>query len=103
MQSGRTLWDELCLRYQQGVDEVRAMQSTWNGLAGKIDDRRYTEVAERLARQESDARHWRDACLLYFQQFSKRPLPAGVEPPEHDLDFYQSIRLRSVPGHPGDH
>ncbi|MEZ5277438.1 MAG: alpha-glucuronidase family glycosyl hydrolase [Opitutaceae bacterium] len=102
MKSGRTLWDELCLRYQQGVDEVRAMQASWNQLKGRIDDRRHTDVSERLIRQESDAREWRDACLLYFQQFSRRPLPAGVEPPEHDLEFYRSARLRYVPGHPGD-
>jgi alpha-glucuronidase len=42
------------------------------------------------------------ATLLYFQQFSKRPLPPGVEPPEKTLDDYRSIRLRYVPGHPGD-
>lgn len=99
MKSGRTLWDELCLRYQQGVDEVRAMQRAWDSLRGRIDDERFTHVQQRLARQEKDARDWRDACLLYFQQFSQRPLPAGVEPPAHSLEHYQSIRLRHVPGH----
>ena len=38
MKSGRTLWDELALRYQQGVDEVRGMQRDWATLRGKIDD-----------------------------------------------------------------
>jgi alpha-glucuronidase len=99
MKSGRPLWDELCLRYQQGVDEVRTMQRDWDSLASRIDDERFTHVKQRLARQEQDARDWRDACLLYFQQFSKRPLPAGVEPPAHPLDYYTSRQLRNMPGH----
>ena len=101
MQSGRILWDELALRYQQGVNEVRAMQRDWDSLKGSIDDERFTEVKQRLARQEADARDWRDACLLYFQTFSKRPLPAGVEPPAHDLEYYKTPLIRFAPGHPG--
>ena len=103
MQSGRSLWDELALRYQQGVDEVRAMQRTWDTLAGAIDTERFANVQSRLRIQERDAREWRDACLLYFQTFSHRPLPVGVEPPEHDLDFYKAVKLRYAPGHPGDY
>ena len=99
MKSGRTLWDELAIRYQQGVDEVRAMRRDWDALKGRIDEERFTHVRERLARQEIDAREWRDACLLYFQQFSTRPLPAGVEAPEHPLEYYASKRLRNMPGH----
>ncbi|MBX3739228.1 MAG: alpha-glucuronidase [Candidatus Didemnitutus sp.] len=99
MKSGRPLWDELCLRYQQGVDEVRAMQRAWDSLRGRIDDERFVHVQQRLAREEKDARDWRDACLLYFQQFSQRPLPTGVEPPAHPLEFYRSIQLKHVPGH----
>ncbi len=101
MKSGRILWDELALRYQQGVDEVRVMQRDWDSLKGLIDDERFIEVKQRLARQEADARDWRDACLLYFQTFSKRPLPAGVEPPAHDLAYYEAAVIRFAPGHPG--
>jgi alpha-glucuronidase len=53
-----------------------------------------------LARQEGDACEWRDACLLYFQTFSKRPLPAGVDPPARSLDEYESVQRRYVPGNP---
>ena len=104
LRSGRTLWDELCLRYQRGVDTVRNWQKTWDALRGQegMDAERWTHVRALLARQEREAREWRDACLQYFQQFSKRPLPAGVEPPEHPLDHYRSIRLRYVPGNPGE-
>ncbi|MDQ5979407.1 MAG: alpha-glucuronidase [Verrucomicrobiota bacterium] len=98
MKSGRPLWDELCLRYQQGVDEVRTLRRDWDSLKGRIDDARFTHVAQRLARQEKEAVNWRDACLLYFQQFSKRPLPAGVEPAAHPLEHHKQI-LRNMPGH----
>ncbi len=99
MKSGRTLWDELCLRYQQGVDEVRAMRRDWASLTGRIDDERFVAVQQRLRRQEEDAVIWRDACLLYFQTFSKRPIPTGVETPAHDLDYYKNHRVRYAPGH----
>jgi alpha-glucuronidase len=99
MKSGRTLWDELCLRYQQGVDEVRAMRRSWASLTGKIDEERFTAVQQRLRRQEDDAVLWRDACLLYFQTFSHRPLPAGVEASTHDLEYYKQHHLRYAPGH----
>lgn len=99
MKSGRILWDELCLRYQQGVDEVRGMRRAWDSLSDKIDAGRFTAVQQRLQRQEQDAVIWRDACLLYFQTFSRRPLPAGVEPPAHDLGYYEAIKPRYMPGH----
>jgi alpha-glucuronidase len=99
MKSGHTLWDELCLHYQQGVTEVRTLRHDWDALKGHVDDERFLAVQQRLARQELDAVDWRDACLLYFGQFSKRPLPAGVEPPAHPLDYYTSRVLRNMPGH----
>jgi alpha-glucuronidase len=98
MQSGMTLWDELCLRYQHGVDTVHGWQGPWAALKGLIDDERFSHVQTLLTRQERDARWWRDSCLLYFQTFSRRPLPAGVEAPEHDLAYYEGIQLNYVPG-----
>lgn len=94
MHSGRTLWDEMALHYQRGVEWVRETRKQWTALAGQIDAERYDEVARKLALQERDAIWWRDAVLLYFQQFSKRPLPAGVEKPAHTLDHYRANSLR---------
>jgi len=45
-----------------------------------------------LVIQEKEARWWRNACLLYFQTFSKRPLPDGLEPLEGALETYRAIR-----------
>jgi len=99
MKSGRPFWDELCLRYQQGVDEVRALRRGWDELQGRVDDERFDQVRQRLARQELDAVEWRDACLLYFQTFTRRPFPAGVESPAHTLAEYRDVKLQNMPGH----
>lgn len=100
--SGRTLWDELCIRYQHGVETIRGWRTNWSGLRGSIDEERFAHVAALLGRQEHDAREWRDACLLYFQTFSKRDLPAGVEPAEHALEYYKAHRAQNVPGDPSN-
>jgi alpha-glucuronidase len=93
LRSGRTMWDELALHYQRGVDWMRATRKAWDALAGVIDPERHAEVAKKLAIQERDAIYWRDACLLYFQTFSKRPLPAGVEKPQKTLEEYKATSL----------
>ena len=93
MRSGRTLWDELALHYQRGVEWVRATRKEWAGLAGAIDPERHAEVTGKLVIQERDAVWWRDACLLYFQTFSKRPLPEGVEKPAKSLEEYKAKSL----------
>jgi alpha-glucuronidase len=92
LRSGRTLWEELVHRYSGGVDSVRAMQRTWNALEGSIDAARFGEVKRFLAIQESEARWWRDAAVLYFQTFSRMAIPASYEQPRHSLEYY--VRLR---------
>jgi alpha-glucuronidase len=101
MKSGATLWNELCLTYQGGVNEVRTWRRTWASLEGLIDPERHAHVSALLGIQESEACHWRDASLLYFQTFSKRPLPTGVEPAAHDLEYYKQFRLVPTQGQDG--
>ncbi|HUC80295.1 MAG TPA: alpha-glucuronidase, partial [Flavisolibacter sp.] len=98
MASGKTVWDELGAKYQQGVDSVRWMQRQWNALEGKIDAERFQQTKMLLATQEKEAVWWRDACLLYFQTFSKMPLPSIVEKPAQVLDYYQSLKHPFAPG-----
>ena len=93
LKSGRTLWHELAFRYQSGVDWTRDTRAAWATLSGVIDPERHAAVAQKLAIQERDAVWWRDACLLYFQTFSKRPLPSGVEKPAKTLDEYKAKAL----------
>ncbi|MGH7712169.1 MAG: hypothetical protein ACREOG_12835 [Gemmatimonadaceae bacterium] len=64
------------------------MQRTWSTLAESIDAQRFAEVASFLAIQEKEARRWRDASILYFQTFSRLPIPDGYERPAHPLEYY---------------
>jgi len=98
MKSGKILWDELCSKYQQGVDTVTWMQQQWNGLENMIDSERFKQVQMFLAIQQKDAIWWRNSCLLYFQTFSKLPLPPNVEKPNHPLDYYKNLKFYFVPG-----
>jgi alpha-glucuronidase len=98
MASGRTLWEELLHRYQKGVDAVRRMQATWRSLEGRIDAERWEQTRAFLRIQEQEARWWRDASVLYFQTFSKLPIPNGYEKPEYDLEYYKAIHKKYVPG-----
>jgi alpha-glucuronidase len=80
MRSGRTLWQELCWKYNSGFEQADAMLKKWESLAGSIDAQRHRDVTEKLKIQVADARVWRDQCVLYFQRFSKMPLPTWPLP-----------------------
>jgi alpha-glucuronidase len=92
VRSGRTVWEEMVHKYNQGVDSVRAMQRAWETVRGKVDDERFGEVREFLAIQEKEARWWRDATLSYFQTHSRMPIPATYDQPAHPLDYYRRLR-----------
>ncbi|HEU4780110.1 MAG TPA: alpha-glucuronidase family glycosyl hydrolase [Steroidobacteraceae bacterium] len=96
--SGRILWDELVYRYTHGVEVVSQMRRTWAGLERYVDAGRFAQVSAFLAIQEQEAQWWRDACIAYFQTFSKRPLPAGFAPPQHPLEYYQRLTFPYAPG-----
>ncbi len=93
LRSGRSLWDELCYKYQKGVDEVRAFQRIWKDMQPYVDAERYQAVAERLDIQARDAVWWKDACLEYFRTFSKKKYPEGVEPPVFTLKELKKVKL----------
>lgn len=93
LSSGLTLWQELCYHYYRGVDEVKLMQKKWDRLRGRIDDERFEHVQHKLKVQVREAKWWRDACVLYFQTFSKMPIPYELERPEHDLDELMNLKF----------
>jgi len=88
----------LCYRYYGGVDGVKQMQQTWNAQAAYVDPERFQHVKTHLSIQEKEARWWRDACVLYFQSFSKKPIPTGLAKPEHTLEYYMKLDPKFVPG-----
>lgn len=93
MNSGRTLWDELCLHYDRGVQQVRLFQKYWDKAEKYIDEQRFKEVQSALKTQVRDAVWWKDACLLYFQQYSGLPIPDEIERPIHELDELKKVHL----------
>ncbi len=93
LNSGNTLWQELCLRYQQGIDSVRDYQRQWTQLQDYLSAEQYKEGYELLITQHRDAIWWKDACLLFFQQHSHLPFPTTIDPPLHTLDDLQQLHL----------
>lgn len=93
MKSGKTLWEELCRHYDHGVQQVREFQKIWDSVEKHMDAERFKEVQSRLKIQARDAVWWKDACLLYFRQFSGMPIPDGIERPIHELEEMKQIHL----------
>ncbi|MDE6858916.1 MAG: alpha-glucuronidase [Duncaniella sp.] len=93
MKSGRTLWDELCIAYQRGTDRVVEYQKTWQQSKPYIDPGIFADVEQRLMTQARDAQWWKDACILYFQEFSGMPIPTEVAPPVHTLSDMRAVDL----------
>lgn len=91
MKNGRILWDELCYHYDAGLRQVREFQKIWNQIQPYIDEQRFTEVQSKLRRQCRDAQIWKDGCLLYFQQFSRRSIPIDIEQPVYDLNDLEKM------------
>lgn len=98
MKSGRTLWDELCYKYYTAVNSVRWMQKQWDDQKNIVDKQRFDQVKMLLKMQEKEAVWWRNACLLYFQTFSKMPIPPNYERPDQTLEYYQSLSFPFAPG-----
>lgn len=91
LSTGRTFWDEFCTRYYRGVEGVEWMQNQWAQLRPDVDAEMFEDVTGRLAAQHREALNWRDACVLYFQTFSKIPVPAPYQQPTRTLDEMKKI------------
>ena len=93
MKNGRTFWDELCHKYDEGVHQARHFLAVWDAMQPYVDSQRFNDIQRKLRIQARDAEWWRDACLLYFQTFSRRPIPQDVEHPVHNLDEMMKFRI----------
>lgn len=93
MKNGKTLWVNLCNNYDQGVREAQSFVKTWKKQKKFVDPKIYQEQLWRFERQAKDAQWWRDACVLYFQQFSKMPLPNGSPKAKHSLETLMNYHL----------
>jgi len=86
MKSGRTLWDEICDHYNTGLQQVKQFKKTWEKVQPYVDPERFVDVKEKLGMQQNNAQLWNDGCVLYFQKFSKKPIPGGIEQPVGKLE-----------------
>lgn len=93
MKSGQTMWNELCYHYNRGVKATRSFRKTWDAMKPYIDKERYEQVAKKLDIQVHDAIWWKDACLLYFQTFSKMKFPKEMEKPLFRLKDLKNVKL----------
>ena len=98
MKSGRTLWEELCYKYDEGYKSVGWIKEEWEKMKNFEDNGRFQEVKSLLEKQELDAGIWKDACIIYFHTISGIPIPTDIEKPAHDLDFHKSYRYTDIPG-----
>jgi alpha-glucuronidase len=86
MKDGRSLWEDICYHYDKGVQEVREFQKTWDKAEPYVDSFRFNEVQRKLREQCINAVLWKDACLQYFQLFSRMPIPYNIERPVNNLE-----------------
>jgi mannonate dehydratase len=91
LSSGRSLWDELCFRYYSGAESVSNMLEQWKTVKTAVDPEIYEDVAGRLAAQRREAYWWRDACVLYFQEYSGMPIPSPYQKPDRTLTELKRI------------
>lgn len=93
MSNGNILWESLCRHYEQGVKQVKKFQKIWDLAEKYVDSSRFKEVQSKLKIQMRDAIWWKDACLLYFQTFSKMPIPTDIDRPIHELEDLKNVKL----------
>ncbi len=93
MSNGLSLWDNICYSYDRGVSQAQDFVATWKSIKPYIDEERYKRQLTRFERQAKDAQWWRDACVLYFQTFSNRPLPPDSPKPMHSLEELMKYHL----------
>ena len=98
MKSGKTLWYEIAAHYQKGVEQVEDMQKTWQTMKEYVNPQVFEKTNMLLNIQLKEAKQWRNACLLYFQQFSKMDFPDFIPEMTKDLNYYKSLKLPYAPG-----
>ena len=86
MKDGKTLWNEMCYKYDNGVKEVHRFLSLWNSVEPYVDPERFAAVKTKLQQQLANAICWKESCLLYFQTFSGMPIPSDIKQPKHSLN-----------------
>lgn len=91
LSNGEVFWNEFVKSFYDGAEQVRELQSEWASVEGFIPAETFRNVENRLKTQYKEALWWRDACVLYFQTFSKMPVPAPYKAPERTLEEVKKL------------
>ncbi|ABO67134.1 alpha-glucuronidase family glycosyl hydrolase [Geobacillus thermodenitrificans] len=70
LKSGETVIQHIYNTHFDGVEQARRLKERWEQLKGKIDEKRYTDVLNRLILQIEHAKEWRDVINTYFYRKS---------------------------------
>lgn len=89
----QNLWQRLAWHYDRGIREADSFVQTWESVKPYVDANRWQRQLELFERQAADARWWKDACMLYFQTFSRQPWPQESPLPTHRLDDMMGYHL----------
>ena len=88
------VWNLLCSKYDTGVRQAESFAATWKKMKKFVDAERFSNQERKFDRQAMDAWWWRDACLQYFQTFSKMDLPKGSPEFRFQLDDLKKYSLK---------
>jgi alpha-glucuronidase len=91
LKSGKPLWESFVRSFYNGAEQVKDMQAEWQSVKGDVSKETFLNVEARLKTQYKEAIWWRDACVLYFQQFSKMPIPSDLKTPERTLEEVKKL------------
>ncbi|MBB5325500.1 alpha-glucuronidase [Anoxybacillus tepidamans] len=70
LKSGETVIQHIYNSHFDGVEQAKQLKKRWEQLKGKIDEKRYMDVLERLTIQIEHAKEWRDVINTYFYRKS---------------------------------
>jgi alpha-glucuronidase len=95
---GTTFWNYLCKQYDDGLSAAKIMREGWSQRKKFIDPEIHNHVSMLLERQVHEAELWHHSCILYFQTFSKRPIPEGIDVGTKPLEYYMNLEYPYAPG-----
>jgi alpha-glucuronidase len=87
------LGDKDFIKEISGVEQTKKFQRIWNSQKNRIDTNRFKEVQNKLANQVREAIWWKDACVLYFQTFSNKPIPNELFIPTYKLEDLKRLKF----------
>lgn len=68
LHNGKTIIQHIYDTHFEGVDQVKGLIESWEGLEKKVDHKRFQQVLQKLSEQLKSAKEWRDVINTYFHR-----------------------------------